>query len=89
VVVGEEVIFEALVEVPVGVGAIVKVEWDFDGAGNYPVVDAGADGAIDRYGSIVRHAFHTPGTYCPRSGCRLSARQPPPTAELQETLQDE
>ena len=88
-VVGEEVIFEALVEVPVGAGAIVKVEWDVDAAGDYPVLDAGADGAIDRYGSIVRHAFHTPGTYFRWSGCRLCARAAPPTAELQEMLQDE
>jgi hypothetical protein len=65
VLVGEEVAFEALAEVPVGAGALVKVEWDFEGAGDYPVVDTGADGAIDRYRSIVRHAFDTPGTYFP------------------------
>jgi hypothetical protein len=65
VMVGEEVIFEALAEVPVGAGAIVKVEWDFEGAGDYPVVDTGAVGAIDRYRSIVRHAFDRPGTYFP------------------------
>ena len=87
-VVGEEVIFEALVEVPVGVGAIVKAEWDFDGAGDYPVVDA-----LTEPSTGTGRSFATPSTLPARisggAGVGSAPGQPPPTAELQEMLQDE
>src|SRR5262245_19074286 len=34
---GDEVRFVAQIDVPVGAGGIVGVEWDFDGTGDFPV----------------------------------------------------
>ena len=39
VAVGEPVRFSALVEVPPGTGTIVAAEWDFEGRGDFPVVE--------------------------------------------------
>jgi hypothetical protein len=60
---GDEVIFRAEVEVPPGTGAVVTVEWDFDGAGLFPMADA-----VDPSAHLVlkcRHSFAEPGTYFP------------------------
>ena len=40
VTVGEPVAFAAVVEVPPGAGTIVAAEWDFEGHGDFPVVEA-------------------------------------------------
>jgi len=63
--VGEEVHFAAHVEVPVGAGGIVGLEWDFDGTGNFAVSEDGLDPALTTYTSIITHAFTEPGTYFP------------------------
>jgi PKD domain len=62
---GEPVRFEAHIEVPDGAGGIVGVEWDFEGRGDYPVVEDGLDAALARYTSVVTHTFAEPGTYFP------------------------
>ena len=62
---GDDVRFEAHIEVPVGAGGIVAVEWDFDGTGTFPVVEEGLDAALSSYVSTVSHAFTEPGTYFP------------------------
>ena len=63
--VGEPVRFRADIEVPVGAGGIVAVEWDFEGTGDFPVVEEGLDAALARYTSTVTHTFTEPGTYFP------------------------
>jgi hypothetical protein len=62
---GEPVRFEALIEVPVGAGGIIGVEWDFDGTGEFPVVEEGLDPALARYTTTATRAFAEPGTYFP------------------------
>ena len=61
---GQGVTFSATAEVPRHAGKIVKVEWDFKGAGNYPVQ------ARLRHSKRAVHvhasyAFAKPGTYFP------------------------
>ncbi len=46
--VGEAIEFTAVIEVPAGAGTIVAAEWDFEGAGDYPVV-----GEVRRYQFVV------------------------------------
>jgi hypothetical protein len=65
VAVGEEVQFEARIDVPVGAGGVVNVEWDFEGRGDFPVVDEGPDSALASYLSTATFAFSEPGTYFP------------------------
>jgi hypothetical protein len=60
---GAEVTFRAVAEVPGHTGVIVRVEWDFDGAGRFPVVESlepGERAVIER-----RHTFATSGTWFP------------------------
>ncbi len=67
VAVGETVEFEAAIEVPVGTGVVVTAEWDFEGAGDYPVSAPPAFVAADGSSVTVRasHAFAAAGTYFP------------------------
>jgi len=62
---GDTVTFGALLEVPPGGGSIVGAEWDFDGSGEYPVVEEGLDGSDTRRQFTTTHRFTTPGTYFP------------------------
>jgi hypothetical protein len=67
VAVGEPVAFSALIEVPPGAGTIVAAEWDFDGRGDYPVVEAFSNEDLS-YTSMRldrAYAFSEPGTYFP------------------------
>jgi len=61
---GEPVSFTATIEVPPGAGQVVKAEWDFEGAGDYPAV-----ARIDTPQSLVRleatYSYTKPGTYFP------------------------
>jgi hypothetical protein len=65
--VGEPVEFEAHIEAPPGTGVIVGADWDFVGAGDFPVSQplelVTADGATAKM--RARHAFDSPGTYFP------------------------
>jgi hypothetical protein len=65
VAVGDQVRFQAHVEVPAGAGGIVGLEWDFDGTGEFAVTEDGLDPALTTYTSVVTHAFTAPGTYFP------------------------
>jgi len=63
--VGETVRFEACVDVPVGAGGIVGIEWDFEGTGEFAVDEDGLDPALATYTSTVEHVFTESGTYFP------------------------
>ncbi len=65
VAVGDEVRFEAHIEVPPGAGGVVGVAWDFDGTAAFPLVEDGLDSALVGYTSVVTLAFTEPGTYFP------------------------
>ena len=61
--VGADVTFRATAAVPDGTGAMVTVEWDVDGAAEFPVredVVAGERAVVEH-----RHSFAEPGTYFP------------------------
>ncbi|HEY1750208.1 MAG TPA: hypothetical protein VGG29_03035 [Caulobacteraceae bacterium] len=61
--VGEPVAFAAAIEAPPGAGPVVKAEWDFEGAGDYPVVCDLAPGPTAAV--TAAYAFSEPGTYFP------------------------
>jgi hypothetical protein len=63
--VGEVVEFIAETEVPPSAGAIVAAAWDFDGAGQFPVVGQSLDGSARVLTLYASHAFNEPGTYFP------------------------
>jgi hypothetical protein len=64
---GEEVHFEAEVELPPDTGKLVSAEWSFEGEENYPV--KGFFSNMDEAGESARvratHCFEKPGTYFP------------------------
>ena len=65
--VGERVRFNAVAEVPPGGGRIVSAEWDFDGAGDYPLRESfeEAGRVAERVTLSASHVFTEPGTYFP------------------------
>jgi hypothetical protein len=67
VTVGETVEFTAVIEVPPGTGSVVSAEWDFEGAGNYPVAEKFDDtnSSFSRVTLKAVYAFSKPGTYFP------------------------
>jgi hypothetical protein len=65
VAVGEAVRFEVEAEAPPGAGTIIAAEWDFDGAGSWPIKHAGIDGNATRIGLSATYRFDRPGTYFP------------------------
>lgn len=65
VAVGEDVEFQATVEVPPGTGTIVTAEWDFEGAGDFPHSTEGLDGSASQLRLSTTYAFAEPGTYFP------------------------
>ena len=77
VAVGDAVTFRATAQVPERTGAIVTVEWDFDGAGSFPTAESIAVG--EKVEVERRFSFAAPGVYFPtvrvaahRSGDRTS-----------------
>ena len=63
VAVGEAVSFQGEIDVPPNAGVVVKAEWDFEGGGDYPVVD---EFTPQSHVSVkATHAFSKPGTYFP------------------------
>jgi hypothetical protein len=62
--VGATVTFTAAIEVPPGAGKVVAAEWDFEGAGDYPI-----NARIDTPEALVSlsatFVFAKPGTYFP------------------------
>jgi hypothetical protein len=67
VAVGESVEFTAVIEVPPGTGSVVSAEWDFEGAGDYPVKEKFDDtnSSFPRLSLKTTYAFSKPGTYFP------------------------
>ncbi|HEY7106395.1 MAG TPA: PKD domain-containing protein [Acidimicrobiia bacterium] len=65
--VGEAVRFSALAEVPPGGGIIVAAQWDFEGDGDYPVVESLTNEDLSYTSMTItrEHAFTKPGTYFP------------------------
>ena len=52
---------------PPGAGVVVAAEWDFEGAGDFPVTEPFTNEDVS-YTSITvtrEYTFHTPGTYFP------------------------
>jgi len=62
VAIGETVSFSATIEVPPAAGKVVGAEWDFEGAGNYPL-KAEVDGTQVRVQLTAAHAYGKSGTY--------------------------
>jgi hypothetical protein len=67
VAVGEPVAFSAVIEVPPGAGTVVGAEWDFEGQGDFPVVERfDVTSALhSRLALETTHVFTKPGTYFP------------------------
>jgi hypothetical protein len=67
VAVNEPVTFTGTVEVPPNTGKVVRAEWDFEGAGDYPVVGQvkHTDATGTRATVTTTYAFSKPGTYFP------------------------
>jgi hypothetical protein len=61
--VGEEVTFKGVAEAPPGSGSIVRVEWDFDGSGSFPLGDSSVDGTKAEILTQASHVYEAPGTY--------------------------
>lgn len=59
---GQAVTFSGTIEVPPSGGSIVAAEWDFDGAGKFPVTSPIPRGA-KRAAVSITHRFDQPGTY--------------------------
>jgi hypothetical protein len=62
--VGTPVTFSAVVDVPSNTGKVVGAEWDFEGRGNYPVVEQLGD-LKPTLTLKTTHSFAQPGTYFP------------------------
>lgn len=65
--VGENVELTGIIEVPPGTGTIVGAQWDFEGAGDYPLVEQFDDtnSSFPRLVLKTTYAFPGPGTYFP------------------------
>lgn len=65
--VGETVKFSAVIEVPPGAGTVVATEWDFEGAGDFPVTEQFDDtNSSMTYVTLkTTYAFSKHGTYFP------------------------
>jgi hypothetical protein len=61
--VGEAVEFAAVIEAPPGAGPVVRAEWDYEGAGQYPVTSSVTPD--ERVSVATTYAFQAPGTYFP------------------------
>jgi hypothetical protein len=67
VAVGETVEFSGVIEVPPGAGTVVGADWDFEGLGEYPLVEKFDDtnSSCSRCAVKTTHVFSSPGTYFP------------------------
>ena len=63
VAVGNAVTFRATAQVPDGAGVVVTVEWDFDGAGSFPIAESVV--AAEKVHAERRYSFGEPGVYFP------------------------
>jgi hypothetical protein len=65
VAVGEAVSFAAVIEAPPSAGSIIAADWDFEGAGDFPVHSPLDDAKQARIEVQATYAFSAPGTYFP------------------------
>jgi hypothetical protein len=67
VAVGQKAEFSAVIEVPPGAGSVVGAEWDFEGAGDYPIAGKfdEASSSQARVTLKATYSFSKPGTYFP------------------------
>jgi hypothetical protein len=61
---GAAVTFDAVIEVPPGAGQLVTAEWDFEGAGTYPVAQP-IEPPSAAWSVSAAHVYAQPGTYFP------------------------
>jgi hypothetical protein len=62
---GKKVKFSAIIEAPPDAGSIVGVEWDFEGEGDFPVVQKLKDTKSTRVKVKTTYTFSEGGTYFP------------------------
>jgi hypothetical protein len=81
--VGQTATFHADIEVPPKTGVVVKAEWDFEGAGDYPIVSETKPES--RVTVTTSYAFTRPGTYFPalRVTCSRHGDRNSPYAQVQ------
>jgi hypothetical protein len=79
---GETVVLAADIETPPGGGTVVRVEWDLDGTGTWPVDEHGVDGTRSALRVEQVTTYAVPGTYFPavrvtahRDGDRAAAQR--------------
>ena len=65
VAVGTPVTLSAVVDVPPNTGKVVGAQWDFEGAGNYPVTAQLTETNSARVTLTATYSFTRPGTYFP------------------------
>jgi len=65
--VGDVVAFSGVIEAPPGAGVVVGAEWDFDGSGDFAVVEPFEDAtsSMAQLTVTTTHAFSEPGVYFP------------------------
>jgi hypothetical protein len=85
VAVGTPVTFSAVVEVPPNTGKVIAAEWDFEGAGNYPVSAQLTDSGSDHMTLKATYSFSRPGTYFPvlRASSQRDGDRATPYARVQ------
>ena len=81
--VGQEVKFSATMETPPNAGVVTKVEWDFEGAGDYPM--SSQIKPASQVAVTTSYKFTKPGTYFPALRV-TSARQPDATDRYAQVL---
>jgi hypothetical protein len=63
--VGEEVKFTAVIDTPPDAGSIIGAEWDFEGAGDYPIIEKFKDTKKNHVEVKTTYTFSEPDTYFP------------------------
>src|SRR5208283_276921 len=63
VAVGEPVALEVHAQVPPNAGAVVSVDWDFDGSGSFPFRHDDVDGTATEITRSTTHSYDRPGTF--------------------------
>ncbi len=83
---GETVTFTGVAELVPGSGTIVSAEWDFEGAGDYPLVAPGVDGSLQRAVFNTTYVFKKAGTYFP--ALRVTSQRQGDVAALYARVQN-
>jgi hypothetical protein len=59
---GQSITLNGEAEAPPNTGFFVRVEWDFDGTGNFPYKEE-LEGTQSKINSLIQHTYTEPGTY--------------------------